>query len=239
MHRFTYLALITLLAASSLAAADNNELDPLSVKFQVGVGMNTGNAPAFDYLSTAGMVGGDIHYRLSKNVALVPMSLSFYFYSGSPTGTGSYSDGFIEQRGRNRTNLGSVNSYVDPWLTPWYNYQPYYYGSGYYGYNNSPPNLAWGVSMIPGIKLQTSGRKLFNFYGQLGAGFYRHNQKSSSYYGVGRLSNTSFATRGEVGVEVIAIEHVNVVAGGGYMWVRGNPAFDGIMHLNIGFRVGF
>jgi hypothetical protein len=239
MHRFTYLALIALLATGTLAAADNDELDPLSVKFHVGVGMNTGNLPSFDYLSTAGMVGGDIHYRLSKNVALVPVSLSFYFYSGSPTGTGNYSGSFIEPRGRNRSNLGSVNSYVDPWLNPSFYYPSYYYGSGYYGYNPSPPNLAWGVSMIPGIKLQTSGRKLFNFYGQLGAGLYSHNQKSSSYYGVGRLSNTSFAARGEAGIEVIAFEHVNVVVGGGYMWLHSNPAFDGIVHLNMGFRVGF
>ncbi len=240
MRWLTYMVVITLLAVSPLAAADKDEPDPVSVKFQVGVGMNTGNPPAFDYLSTAGMFSGDLHYRLSKNVALVPASLSFYFYSGGPASSQSRSGGFVEQRtGRTSRGTTTVNSYVDPWLTPSYYDQQYYYGGGYGGYNQSPPLLAWAVSMTPGIKFQTHGRQLFNFYGQLGAGVYSHNQNSSSYYGVDRLSSTSFAARGEAGVEIIAFEYVNFLVGGGYMWVRNNPAFNGIVHMNMGFRVGF
>ncbi len=238
MRGLTYMVVITLLAAGSLAAAAADRPAPLSVRFQVGVGMNTGNPPAYDYLSTAGMVGGEIHYRLNKNVSLVPASLSFYFYSGSPAVSRNSSGGFAEQRG-SRANRGGGSRYVDPWINPSYYDQSYYYNGGYYGYGRTPPNLAWGISMTPGIKFQTAGRQLFNFYAQVGAGVYSHIQKSSSYYGVGRLSNTSFAARGEAGVEVIAFEQVNVVLGGGYMWIRNNPAFGGIVHLNMGFRVGF
>lgn len=235
MHRLACVTSILLLAASLAAAADDSEWGALSIKFQAGVGMNTGSLPAYDYLATSGIVSGDLHYRLNRHVALVPVSLSFYFYSGTPASSQAYPDAYQQQR----TGRSGGYGYVEPGIYSPFFY-PSYYGSGYYGpYSNSLPNLAWGLSFTPGIKFQTAGRNLFNFYGQAGAGLYRHNQKSSSYYGVGRLINTSFAARTEAGVEIILKEHLNLLAGGGYMWISNNPAFDGIVHLNMGVRVGF
>ena len=239
MRGLLCLALITLLAATAFGAADKTEPDPLSLRVRAGVGMNTGNIAAYDYLTTAGMVGGDISYRLNKNVALVPVSLSFYFYSGSQSQNYNNSSDGSPRRRSNSGRLASTNSYVDPWIYPsFYNTDYYYYG-GYGGYYRNPPNLAWGVSMTPGIMFQSTGRQLFNFYGQLGAGVYRHNQKSSSYYGVGRLSQTNLALSSEAGVDIVAVENVHIMLGGGYMWIHDNPAFNGIVHLNMGFRLGF
>ena len=236
MHKLTGLTIILLLAAS-LALAKVSNPDPLSVKLQLGVGMNTGNQPGYDYLSEAGVVSGDLQYRLSRRVALVPVSLSFYFYSGSPA-SGQASQGAYQPR-----LAGARTDYVDPGFYPSPFDDPFYdgyYGQGYYGYRGySPPSLAWGVSLTPGIKFQTAGHDLFNFYGQAGAGLYRHNQKSSSYYGVGRLNHTSPAARAELGVEITAHQYVNLMVGGGYMWIGDNPAFKGLVQLNLGARVGF
>lgn len=236
MHKLTGLTIILLLASSLILTADSNP-DPLSVKLQLGVGLNTGNQPGYDYLSEAGVISGDLQYRLSPHVALVPVSLSFFFYSGSPASGQASQDAYQPRL------AGSMGGYVDPGFYPSPFYDPFYYdnyGPGYYGYRGySPPNLAWGVSMTPGIKFQTAGHDLFNFYGQAGAGLYRHNQKSSSYYDVGRLSQTSPAARAEAGVEIIAHQYVNLMVGGGYMWIGDNPAFNGLVQLNLGVRLGF
>ena len=242
MNRLTSTIIILLLAAgTALAKRPNFEQDrtpsPISLKLQLGVGLNTGSQPGYDYLSEAGVVNGDLLYRLSPHTSLVPVSLSFFFYSGAPA-SGQTFQGDYQPR-----LAGGANGYVDPGFYPSPFYDPFYYGyygQGYYGYRSySPPNLAWGVSLTPGIRFQTAEGDLFNFYGQAGAGIYQHNQKSSSYYGVGRLSRTSPAVRAEAGVEIIAYHYVNLLVGGGYMWIGDNPAFNGLVQLNLGVRLGF
>jgi len=236
MNRFKSLIIIFLLSAGAALAKDA-DFDPLSLKLQLGVGMNTGNQPGYDYLSEAGVVSGDILYQLSRHVSLVPVSLSFYFYSGAPA------SGQTLQRAYQPRLAGNAYGYVYPGFYPSPFYDPFYngyYGHGYYGYGGySPPSLAWGVSMTPGIRFKTSGHDKFNFYGQAGAGLYRHNQKSSSYYGVGRLSQTSPAARAEAGVEIVVHQYVNLLVGGGYMWIGENPTFNGLVQLNFGVRLGF
>jgi len=164
----------------------------------------------------------------------VPASVSFYFYSGG--GNNQNYSGYYQGYDRGRS-MG----YVDPGMYSPFFYPDYYsYGYGYYPYRSySPPSLAWAIAMTPGIKFQTHGGNLFNLYTQFGAGVYHHNQNSSSYYGVGSLHRTSPAARFESGVEVIVKQNVNLLIGGGYMWIGNNPAYNGLVNLNLGVRLGF
>jgi hypothetical protein len=238
MRRFVCVLALVLVSVS-VARAYDDDVDRLSVRAQVGVAMNTGVAQGYDYLNTAAAFSADFQYRVTKNISLVPASMSFFFYSGAESNGNNYygSDNTSLVRGS-----GSENrlAWVEPGIYSPFYYPDYYYGGGYYGYRNySPPTLAWAMSMTPGLKLQTSGRNLFNLYAQFGAGVYHHNQNASSYYGVGRLHKTSPAARAETGAEVIVSENVNLLIGGGYMWIGNNPAYNGMVNINMGVRLGF